>query len=101
MNTSTHCGQKHTPSVKSAAIIVFPLECARRRAAPRLSDATVSATEELQCEIVLLRRGHAAESVNRLLHLRILQAAVLALKLRGKIPSKWAPDDGCTGPLTR
>ncbi len=97
---SSHDGLKHPPNPKSAVIIVFPMHRACRRAAPKLSEITVSATEELHCDVGLLRRGQEAENVNRLLHLRILQAAVFALKLSGQLLPKWAPNDGWTNPLS-
>jgi hypothetical protein len=100
MNTFfSHDGLKHTPNVKSAVVIVFPMERAYRRAASRSSDVIISAAEKRPCDVVPLWRDQAAETVDRLLHLRFLQESVFALKLQGKLPPKRAPDERWSGPF--
>jgi hypothetical protein len=99
MNTLSPDGLNHAPNVKSALIIVFPMDRACRRWAPSPSAVIVSATAELPCEVVPLWRDQAAETVDRLLYLRFLQESVFALKLQGKIPPKREPDEDWTGPF--
>jgi hypothetical protein len=89
-NFSSHDSVKRTSSMKSAVIVVFPLERAHLRASLRLCEVTISATEDPHGNVVPLRRDHAAESAVRLLQLRIRQAAIFALKLRGEFPRNKA-----------
>lgn len=88
---------KHSPNVNSAVLIAFPLERVRRRAAPRTSEAL--ANGKRQRNVVPLRHHQAAQTVDRLLHLRFLQEAVFALKLQGRIPSEGRSEEGRSGPL--
>jgi hypothetical protein len=99
MNSFSRDGLKRAPNVKSAIIIAFPMERACRRAVPSPSEVIISAIEKRQCDVMPLWRDQAAETVDRLLHLRFLQESVFALKLQGKLPPKREPEERWTGPF--